>query len=56
LEPLEDVTMICAPDLMASFQAGEIDMKGVQAVQQALIDYCELVRYCFAILHTLEFA
>ena len=50
LEPLEDVTMICAPDLMASYQAGEIDMKGVQAVQQALIDYCELVRYCFAIL------
>lgn len=50
LEPLEDVTMICAPDLMASYQAGEIDMKGVQAVQQAMIDYCELIRYCFAIL------
>ncbi|MBK8033568.1 MAG: phage tail sheath family protein [Chloroflexi bacterium] len=49
-EALDDVTMICAPDLMASYQAGEIDMKGVQAVQQALIDYCELVRYCFAIL------
>ncbi len=50
LEPLEDVTMIIAPDLMSSYQAGEIDMKGVQAVQQAIIDYCELVRYCFAIL------
>ncbi len=50
LEPLEDVTMICAPDLMSSYLAGEIDMKGVQAVQQALIDYSELVRYCFAIL------
>ncbi len=50
LEPLEDVTMICVPDLMSSYQAGEIDMKGVQAVQQAVIDYCELVRYCFAIL------
>lgn len=50
LEPLDDVTMICVPDLMASYQAGEIDMKGVQAVQQAIIDYCELVRYCFAIL------
>jgi phage tail sheath protein FI len=42
--------MIFAPDLMSSYMAGEIDMKGVQAVQQALIDYCELVRYCFAIL------
>ncbi|MBE2267735.1 MAG: phage tail sheath family protein [Anaerolinea sp.] len=50
LEAFDDVTMICAPDLMSSYQAGEIDMKGVQAVQQALIDYCELVRYCFAIL------
>jgi phage tail sheath protein FI len=50
LEPLDDVTMICVPDLMASYVAGEIDMKGVQAVQQAIIDYCELVRYCFAIL------
>lgn len=50
LEPLDDVTMICVPDLMSSYQSGEIDMKGVQAVQQAVIDYCELVRYCFAIL------
>lgn len=50
LEPLTDVTMLIAPDLMSSYQAGEIDMKGVQAVQQAMIDYCELVRYCFAIL------
>jgi phage tail sheath protein FI len=50
LETLDDVTMICVPDLMSSFQAGEIDQKGVQAVQQAIIDYCENVRYCFAIL------
>lgn len=50
LEPIDDVTMIVAPDLMTAYQAGELDMKGVQAVQQALIDYCELIRYCFAIL------
>ncbi|MCU0475778.1 MAG: phage tail sheath subtilisin-like domain-containing protein [Anaerolineae bacterium] len=50
LEALDDVTMLLAPDLMTAYQAGEIDMKGVQAVQQAMIDYCELVRYCFAIL------
>lgn len=50
LEPLSDVTMICVPDLMASYEAGEIDAKGVQAVQQTIIDYCEAVRYCFAIL------
>jgi phage tail sheath protein FI len=50
LEALDDVTMIIAPDLMMSYQSGEIDAKGVQAVQQTIIDYCELVRYCFAIL------
>lgn len=50
LEPIDDVTMICAPDLMTAYQAGELDVKGVQAIQQALIDYCELIRYCFAIL------
>jgi phage tail sheath protein FI len=50
LEPIEDVTMICAPDLMSAYESGEIDMKGVQSVQQAIIDYCELVRYCFAVL------
>jgi phage tail sheath protein FI len=52
LEPLDDVTMICTPDLMMSYQKGEIDMKGVQAVQQSIIDYCELMRYTFAILDT----
>jgi hypothetical protein len=50
LEPLDDVTMVVVPDLMTSYEAGEIDAKGVQAVQQAIIDYCEGVRYCFAIL------
>jgi phage tail sheath protein FI len=50
LEALDDVTMVCVPDLMSSYEAGEIDLKGVQAVQQAVIDYCENVRYCFAIL------
>lgn len=50
LEPLDDVTMVVVPDLMSAFESGEIDMKGVQAVQQTIIDYCELVRYCFAIL------
>jgi hypothetical protein len=50
LEALDDVTMICVPDLMMSYNNGEIDTKGVQGVQQAIIDYCEQIRYCFAIL------
>lgn len=50
LEPIDDVTMVVAPDLWTAYKEGELDMKGVQAVQQSLIDYCELIRYCFAIL------
>jgi phage tail sheath protein FI len=50
LEPLEDVTMICVPDLMASYVKGEMDLKGLQSVQQSVIDFCEHVKYCFAIL------
>jgi phage tail sheath protein FI len=52
LEPVGDVTMICAPDLMASQAAGEMDLKAVQAVQQAMINYCDGVKYGFAILDT----
>lgn len=50
LEPLDDVTMIAVPDLMSSFQKGEIDMSGVIAVQEAIVSYCENVKYAFAIL------
>lgn len=50
LAALPDLTMICAPDLMTSFQAGEIDEKGVQGVQSALIDFAEATRYVFAII------
>ncbi len=50
LEPIEEVTMIAVPDLMSSYQSGEIDLVGVKAIQQSVIDYCERVSYCFAIL------
>jgi hypothetical protein len=53
LEAIDDVTMLVAPDLMSAFEAKELDKKGVQGVQQAMIDYCERVRYCFAILDPL---
>lgn len=50
LEAFDDVTMLVAPDLMSAFEAKELDEKGVQGVQTALIDYCERMRYCFTIL------
>jgi phage tail sheath protein FI len=50
LEAVEEVTMLAAPDLMSSYQAGELDLKGVQAVQMAMYEFCERNKYCFAIL------
>ncbi len=41
LEVAEDATMVCFPDLWALYQAGRIDMEGVQAVQQAMLDHAQ---------------
>jgi phage tail sheath protein FI len=50
LEAIDPVTMVCAPDLMAAYQQGAIDLEGVQAVQQAMIAHCELMGDRVAIL------
>jgi phage tail sheath protein FI len=50
LEAVEEVTMLAAPDLMSSYQAGELDLQGVQAVQMAMYEFCERNKYSFAIL------
>ena len=50
IEAIPDITMLVAPDLMSAFESGELDKKGVQAVQQAMIDFSENTRYIFSIL------
>jgi uncharacterized protein len=50
LEAIDPVTMVCAPDLMAAYQHGMIDLEGVQAVQLAMIAHCELMGDRVAIL------
>lgn len=50
LEVAEDATMVVFPDLMALYQAGRIDMEGVQAVQQAMLDHAQLMGDRVAIL------
>jgi len=52
LEAVDGVTMLAVPDLMSSYQNGELDLKGVQAVQMAMYEFCERNKYCFAILDT----
>ncbi|MEU4191079.1 phage tail sheath subtilisin-like domain-containing protein [Kribbella sp. NPDC026611] len=50
LEAVDDVTMLCVPDLMSAYQSGAIDLDGVKAVQLAMIAHCELMSDRVAIL------
>jgi phage tail sheath protein FI len=50
LEAVDQVTMLCVPDLMAAYRKGAVDLDGVQAVQLAMIAHCELMGDRMAIL------
>ena len=50
LEAVDTVTMLSVPDLMAMYQAGQIDLEGVQAVQSAMLAHCELMGDRVAVL------
>ena len=50
LETVDEITMLCVPDLMSAYQQGAIDLETVQAVQLAMIAHCELMGDRIAIL------
>lgn len=50
LQAVDDVTMLCVPDLMSAYQQGAIDLDTVQAVQTEMIAHCELMGDRIAIL------
>jgi phage tail sheath protein FI len=50
LEALDDVTMVCVPDLMAAPPGQTVDLDVVKAVQNAMIAHCEHVGDRVAIL------
>ena len=50
LEAVDEITMLSVPDLMSAYQQGVLDGEGVQAVQRAIIDHCELMGDRMAIL------
>ncbi len=52
LEAVDEITMVCAPDVMAAYQSGALDMDGVKAIQLALIAHCERMGDRVAILDT----
>ncbi|MBN1318095.1 MAG: phage tail sheath family protein, partial [Anaerolineales bacterium] len=41
LEAVDEVTMVCAPDLMSAFELGALDITELIAAQLALIAHCE---------------
>jgi phage tail sheath protein FI len=52
LETVDEITMLCVPDLMSAYQQGVIDLEAVQAVQLGMIAHCELMGDRVAILDT----
>ncbi len=50
LEALDDVTMVAMPDLMSLYMKGQMDLKGLQVVQTAMMNHCESMRNRVAIL------
>ncbi|MGB3593978.1 MAG: phage tail sheath subtilisin-like domain-containing protein [Ornithinimicrobium sp.] len=50
LETVDEVTMLCVPDLMSAYQQGSIDLDTVKAVQLGMIAHCELMGDRMAIL------
>lgn len=51
LEDLEDVGLICLPDLQTAFERGAFKSReDIAAVQRAAVDYCERVKTAVAIL------
>ena len=52
LEAVDEVTMVMAPDALAAYQAGIIDMDGLKAIQLALIAHAERMGDRVAIIDT----
>jgi phage tail sheath protein FI len=50
LEAIDEITMVCVPDLMSAYQQGTIDGETVQAVQLGMIAHCEQMGDRVAIL------
>lgn len=50
LEAVDDVTMLCVPDVMSAHERGLLDDDGLLGVQQAMVAHCELMGDRVAIL------
>jgi phage tail sheath protein FI len=50
LQAIDELNLICAPDLAKAHMEGTIDDEGFIGVQKAMLDFCRLTNYRFAIL------
>jgi Bacteriophage tail sheath protein len=50
LETVDEITMVCVPDLLTAYQRGAIDLDTVQSVQAKVVTHCELMGDRMAIL------
>lgn len=50
LEAIDNVNLICAPDVMLAHERGWIDDEQLRGVQQAMLDHCARTHYRFAVL------
>ncbi|WP_035858013.1 phage tail sheath subtilisin-like domain-containing protein [Cryptosporangium arvum] len=50
LEALDEISIVAAPDLMAAYERGVIDLDGVKSVQLGMIAHCESLGDRMAIL------
>ena len=53
LEAIDEVTMVCVPDLMAGYLGGQLSREDVKAIQLAVMAHCEQMKDRFAILDSL---
>lgn len=49
-EAVDDVTIVCVPDLMSAYQQGAIDDEALKTVQLAVVTHCELMGDRVAVL------
>ncbi len=50
LQAIDELNLICAPDLAMAHKEGIVDDEGFIGVQKAMLDFCRLTTYRFAIL------
>ena len=50
LDAIDNVNLICAPDIMMAYERKEISLDVVQGIQQSMLDHCKRTHYRFAIL------